>query len=891
MRKYLRELGLKEGPRIPELIALAAAAQERRFEHSDSAKKSSTEKLTRTTALYAAGELDPGGVRVVLEKAGLSWTSLLTLIGLEDRPEPQSVKDVDMQPVLRRAIRELKDETPGLEVFDLPELARAILGSVARHPSSGTLPKRLDELGLDVEAARQGLGSLQPPGKPPAVPLVYLSYNHKDKRWKDRLLGHLEPYVAEGLLEVWHDGLLKTGDDWAAVIRRVRERASAAILLISPNFLASETIRSDDLPHLLERRKSEDLRLLPLVVEPSPWQEVEWLKSIHLSPPGGRGLLLDTEEDQKRHLAAFAAEVARLAGREVDVEPPPPPPYREEGVPTHLDDPSRVDQLNRRPFAEVMALRIAELWQLESPPAAEESARGRPAPGRPAPGRPKRAGEKEGGRSFALHIHGPWGSGKTSVLNFMREQLQSGELGDAWVVVDFNAWRQQRIKPPWWSLIRQVYRQGREQLEEMKDHRNASRLRRRWFLWRLKADWLPVILAAFAIALIVFLVGGIVDLFGGAEGPAGASGNGAKPIDWSGHLKTGLGILTTLLAAWAAVLALGRSLLFGSARAAESYMELSRDPMGPITRLFEQLIRGMGHPVAIFIDDLDRCDGDYVVDLLEGVQTLFRRADATYVVAADRNWIRASFEQRYEGFVDSIAEPGRPLGYLFLEKLFQLSASVPRISPTARESFWLHLLKSGRSTAPAEVEKVARETEREAERLLGEAVTPEEMKRVIDHYQEEPIKQQGLRAAAAKRMSSAAARKRTEHFLQPFAGLLEPNPRAMKRLVNAFGIHQAVNFLEAREVDVRALALWTIVELRWPLLADCLSEHPALVSKVGQKTPPKDARIPEDLRDLFTAETVKNVVDGHGVDAARLDRNAIRSIVGLSPVEGSGGIR
>jgi hypothetical protein len=48
------------------------------------------------------------------------------------------------------------------------------------------------------------------------------------------------------------------------------------------------------------------------------------------------------------------------------------------------------------------------------------------------------------------------------------------------------------------------------------------------------------------------------------------------------------------------------------------------------------------------------------------------------VVAADRQWICASFEKEYEAFGKSIGEPGRPLGYLFLDKMFQVSVSVPQ---------------------------------------------------------------------------------------------------------------------------------------------------------------------------------------------------------------------
>jgi hypothetical protein len=66
----------------------------------------------------------------------------------------------------------------------------------------------------------------------------------------------------------------------------------------------------------------------------------------------------------------------------------------------------------------------------------------------------------------------------------------------------------------------------------------------------------------------------------------------------------------------------------------------------------------------------------------------------------------------------------------------------------------------------------------------------------------------------------------------------------MKRLVNAFDLHQAVNLLSHIDVQPDALAAWTIVEQRWPQLADVLSEQPDLLSAIAQGQLPDAARVP-----------------------------------------------
>jgi hypothetical protein len=79
-----------------------------------------------------------------------------------------------------------------------------------------------------------------------------------------------------------------------------------------------------------------------------------------------------------------------------------------------------------------------------------------------------------------------------------------------------------------------------------------------------------------------------------------------------------------------------------------------------------------------------------------------------------------------------------------------------------------------------------------------------------------------MRGATAKQITGATAERHTEHRLLAFAELLEPNPRSIKRIANAIGMQQAIQFLEGRNVSPEALARWTIIDLRWPALAEFL---------------------------------------------------------------------
>jgi hypothetical protein len=82
---------------------------------------------------------------------------------------------------------------------------------------------------------------------------VFFSYSHKDKVWLDRLHVHLKPYLLDERVDLWDDTRIAPGADWAEEIARAIDRARVAVLLVSPDFLASDYVAKAELPKVLER--------------------------------------------------------------------------------------------------------------------------------------------------------------------------------------------------------------------------------------------------------------------------------------------------------------------------------------------------------------------------------------------------------------------------------------------------------------------------------------------------------------------------------------------------------------------------------------------------------------------------------------------------------------
>jgi hypothetical protein len=122
-------------------------------------------------------------------------------------------------------------------------------------------------------------------------------------------------------------------------------------------------------------------------------------------------------------------------------------------------------------------------------------------------------------------------------------------------------------------------------------------------------------------------------------------------------------------------------------------------------------------------------------------------------------------------------------------------------------------------------------------------------------------KRRAIREAAVERLASPGIVQRIEHTLQKYIILLEPNPRTMKRLANAFSANLALKYLSEGDIDRHQLVLWTILSLRWPHLSDRLLENPKVVNDLVDG---KYDNLSEDWKSLVgdDMDEIQKVVNG-----------------------------
>jgi hypothetical protein len=448
--------------------------------------------------------------------------------------------------------------------------------------------------------------------------------------------------------------------------------------------------------------------------------------------------------------------------------------------------------------------------------------------------------------SFFMHIDGEWGSGKSTLLGFLKEALETPAPPDPqinpsqpsegrWVVIKFNAWEHQRLDPPWWFLMKTVFIQAFLTLRRLAFKRRSKKLLQqseesgqqvkepwlknllRWFnlwfheyKWRLYRGWVYLFIAVITLVLIV-----LTSRINFQPPPDTTKPVEPNAFDWQKQPVVQLIYLLGFI--WSSLKFMRTSLLSGSARAAQSFEQNSKDPMAALSSHFFRLVKRVGHPMAIFIDDLDRCNRDYGIKLLEGLQTIFRNAPVVYVVAADKRWLSAMYESQYSLFAAAVAKPAKPFGTVFLDKTFQYTLELPDISATQKKLYWDALLKVKRAveTNPDSEEKVHAEVREKAAS-------------VIHKEAREQREREDIMAA----VSIADEEETMEHKLKDFVELIEPNPRTMKRLINDISTTINLARLYGQEINDNQLILWTILKLQYPSLAAFFWKEPVAIDKV-----------------------------------------------------------
>ena len=152
---------------------------------------------------------------------------------------------------------------------------------------------------------------------------VFFSYAHADEVLRDRLDRHLAMLKRQRIIDVWHDRRLVPGEPIDASIAAELERSDLILLLVSPDFLASDYCYDREMQRALERHAAGEARVLPVILRPCDWHEAPF-GHLLATPTDGKPITKFADLDDA-FLEVTTAIRAALAGR---ARPPAPPASR-----------------------------------------------------------------------------------------------------------------------------------------------------------------------------------------------------------------------------------------------------------------------------------------------------------------------------------------------------------------------------------------------------------------------------------------------------------------------------------------------------------------------------------------------------------------------------------
>ena len=103
---------------------------------------------------------------------------------------------------------------------------------------------------------------------------LFFSYTHKDEDLRNQLETHLAALKRQGLISAWHDRRIMAGHDFGKVIDANLDSADVILLLVSPDFIASDYCYEREMARAMERQTNGEARVIPVILRPCDWHDL-----------------------------------------------------------------------------------------------------------------------------------------------------------------------------------------------------------------------------------------------------------------------------------------------------------------------------------------------------------------------------------------------------------------------------------------------------------------------------------------------------------------------------------------------------------------------------------------------------------------------------------------
>jgi hypothetical protein len=114
---------------------------------------------------------------------------------------------------------------------------------------------------------------------------------------RDQLEKHLVALQRQGVISSWHDRRITAGTELADAIDGHLDAADVILLLISPDFIASDYCYDREMKRAMERHRKGEARVIPVILRPCDWKDLPF-GTLLATPRDGRAITMWPNGDE-----------------------------------------------------------------------------------------------------------------------------------------------------------------------------------------------------------------------------------------------------------------------------------------------------------------------------------------------------------------------------------------------------------------------------------------------------------------------------------------------------------------------------------------------------------------------------------------------------------------
>lgn len=116
---------------------------------------------------------------------------------------------------------------------------------------------------------------------------LFFSYSHSDERLRDQLEKQLSMLKRQEVIETWHDRRIGAGAEIDQSISEHVENDDVILLLVSPDFLASDYCYDKEMQRAMQRHDAGSAVVIPVILRACEWHGAPFGKLL-ATPTDGR---------------------------------------------------------------------------------------------------------------------------------------------------------------------------------------------------------------------------------------------------------------------------------------------------------------------------------------------------------------------------------------------------------------------------------------------------------------------------------------------------------------------------------------------------------------------------------------------------------------------------